>query len=56
MTDLAEVLFAEPNPVPAKAALALQGYMGNHVRLPLLAAQPATIERLRAAIAKHGLA
>lgn len=55
VTDLAEVLFAEPNPVPAKAALALQGYMGNHVRLPLLAAQPATIERLRAAIAKHGL-
>lgn len=44
-------LFIEPNPVPAKTALAWRGTMTSEVRLPLVEMAPATEERLRQTIA-----
>lgn len=51
LLPLFEALFLEPNPVPLKAALAVMGFGSGAVRLPLLAAQAATRERLRACLA-----
>lgn len=51
LLPLFEALSAEPNPIPVKTALALIGVCDAAMRLPLLAAQPATRERLRAALA-----
>jgi 4-hydroxy-tetrahydrodipicolinate synthase len=48
-------LFIESNPVPVKAALALQGRMTPDVRLPLTPLQPASRARLEATLAKFGL-
>jgi 4-hydroxy-tetrahydrodipicolinate synthase len=48
LLELHGLMFAEPNPAPAKAALALEGAMSAAVRLPLVAAG----EPLRASIAK----
>jgi len=45
--SLIDALFAETNPIPVKAALALLGRSRPDVRLPLLAAQPETEARLR---------
>ena len=42
-------LFAEPNPAPIKALLAAQGLMQDAVRLPLLPASEACVERLQEA-------
>lgn len=45
-----EALFAEPSPIPLKAGLSLLGLGGAALRLPLVAAEPATVERLREAL------
>jgi len=42
-------LFAEPNPAPIKALLAAQGLMRDEVRLPLLAASAACVQRAQEA-------
>lgn len=55
VVELAEALFAEPNPIPSKAALHLLGVMANEQRLPLQPALPATVERLKALLAKLAL-
>lgn len=50
---LVRALFCETNPVPVKAALALQGVIAHATpRLPLLAAAPNTLERLRTCLAR----
>jgi 4-hydroxy-tetrahydrodipicolinate synthase len=46
-----DALFAESNPIPVKAGLALLGLGGEGLRLPLTTAQPATRARLAAALA-----
>jgi 4-hydroxy-tetrahydrodipicolinate synthase len=51
LLPLIDALFAEPNPIPLKAALALAGLPGGALRLPLTPAEPATVERLRGALA-----
>ena len=48
---LHEALFAESNPVPVKAALALLGLVDGEIRLPLLPASAATEARLAEALA-----
>jgi 4-hydroxy-tetrahydrodipicolinate synthase len=48
-------LFVEANPVPVKAALALQGWMTGEVRLPLVALQPASRIRLETTLEQLGL-
>lgn len=45
---LADLLFSEPNPIPAKAALQLLGQLDNVLRLPLLPMTAAGQEKLRA--------
>lgn len=52
LLPLVRALFMESNPIPAKAALHLQGILATPVvRLPLTTAQPATVERLRSVLA-----
>jgi 4-hydroxy-tetrahydrodipicolinate synthase len=49
------LLFAEPSPAPAKAALELLGRMTREVRLPLVEATPALRARLAERLAVEGL-
>ena len=46
LLPLMDALFLESNPIPTKAALALKGICGDTLRLPLVAANPATRARL----------
>jgi 4-hydroxy-tetrahydrodipicolinate synthase len=48
-------LFIEANPVPAKAALARQGWMTEEVRLPLVPLQPQSRAKLEATLQALGL-
>jgi 4-hydroxy-tetrahydrodipicolinate synthase len=51
LTPLASALFAEPNPVVIKGVLAAQGRIPNGtVRLPLLPAEPASVDAALAAL------
>jgi 4-hydroxy-tetrahydrodipicolinate synthase len=50
LQPLFDALSAEPNPIPAKAALALLGICEPAMRLPLLPAAASTVETLRAAL------
>ncbi|MBY0364373.1 MAG: 4-hydroxy-tetrahydrodipicolinate synthase [Phreatobacter sp.] len=52
---LHQALFVEPNPAPSKAALSLLGRMADEVRLPMVAASPATRETLKKALVHAGL-
>ncbi|MBK8258840.1 MAG: 4-hydroxy-tetrahydrodipicolinate synthase [Polyangiaceae bacterium] len=49
---LHSAMFVEPNPAPAKAALALAGKMNPCVRLPLAPATESAIVRVKAALAQ----
>jgi 4-hydroxy-tetrahydrodipicolinate synthase len=52
---LMRALFVETNPVPVKAAMAELGWIAADVRRPLAPLRPASLERLRAALAATGL-
>ena len=47
LMDLMELLFMEGNPTGLKAALYLQGYCENTLRLPLVSASENLLEALR---------
>lgn len=47
LMPLLDANFIESNPIPVKAALTLMGRIGPGIRLPLVPAQPATVERMR---------
>jgi 4-hydroxy-tetrahydrodipicolinate synthase len=47
LLPLHAVMFVEPNPAPAKAALSLMGRMTADVRLPLVQATAAAVEKVR---------
>ena len=52
LTPLFDALFLESNPIPVKAALALEGHLPEAtVRLPLVEASPFVLDALRAALA-----
>jgi 4-hydroxy-tetrahydrodipicolinate synthase len=51
LSGLIKALFAETNPIPVKAAMALLGLDTGAVRLPMTAATAATVERLRSEMA-----
>ncbi|MBX3462785.1 MAG: 4-hydroxy-tetrahydrodipicolinate synthase [Planctomycetes bacterium] len=55
LLPLFDALFAEPNPIPVKAALDLVGIAGPMLRLPLQPATGATRDRLAAAL-RHATA
>jgi 4-hydroxy-tetrahydrodipicolinate synthase len=52
LLELHGLMFAEPNPAPAKAALAAEGKMKPSVRLPLVAASDATRAAVVAALGR----
>lgn len=53
LSELTETLFIEPNPVPAKAALAMEGHAKAELRLPLTEMEPANFQRLAAAMGRY---
>ncbi len=52
---LADMLFSEPNPIPAKAALSMMGQLTDSLRLPLCPMSGAGRAKLRALLHEHGL-
>lgn len=50
-----DALFVESNPIPLKAGLSLLGLGGDTLRLPLTTPEPATRERLAAALRAAGI-
>lgn len=50
LLPLIRLLFSEPNPGPVKAALALQGWIADELRLPMTPASDGCREQLRQAI------
>lgn len=52
---LIRALFAEVNPIPVKAALALMGKSGMEYRLPLCEPEESTIELLRKELTAYGI-
>lgn len=55
LLDVHQTMFIESNPVPVKTAAALMGKCRTDVRLPLVAMQNNTLEKLQAVLKKHGL-
>lgn len=55
LAPLVDAAFVESNPLPIKAALALMGRCGNHLRLPLVPMDPKHEAALRAALAIAGV-
>jgi 4-hydroxy-tetrahydrodipicolinate synthase len=52
---LADALFVETNPIPAKAALAMMGRIGPEIRAPLYAMSAGAREKLRAVLSEQGI-
>ena len=52
---LIRALFAEVNPIPVKAALALMGKSNMEYRLPLCPPEDSTIELLKKELTAYGL-
>jgi 4-hydroxy-tetrahydrodipicolinate synthase len=55
LLPLVAALFAEPNPIPVKAAVAWLGFEVGDLRLPLQPPEPATLERVTAALEEAGI-
>ncbi len=53
--DLINKLFCEVNPIPVKTAMALMGYCGYEIRLPLCEMEDANKAALEAVMKKHGI-
>ncbi|WP_298061449.1 4-hydroxy-tetrahydrodipicolinate synthase [uncultured Rikenella sp.] len=53
--EATDLLFAEGNPVGAKAALAIKGIIGNNLRLPLVPASEGLVAKLKYQIDRYGL-
>ena len=54
LKPLFKALFAEPNPIPAKAAMAQLGLMENSLRLPLVPAAPETEKLIAETLTNFG--
>lgn len=55
LLKLANTLFCEVNPIPAKTAMALMGYCSEEMRLPLCEMEPANKEKLIAVMKEYGV-
>lgn len=53
LLPLTEALFAEVNPIPVKAAMKLMGFDCGDCRLPLTAASPSTVKKLKKLLLPH---
>jgi 4-hydroxy-tetrahydrodipicolinate synthase len=49
------LLFAEPSPGPAKAAMAILGRCTTELRLPMTPASPSLVEQLRGELRTLGM-
>ena len=56
LLPLMDALFVESSPIPLKAGLRLMGLAGDTLRLPLCAAEPATVQRMTEALKGLGVA
>ena len=54
MRNLFKGLFVETNPIPAKAAMVLQGRVGPELRLPLTTLSKSNEEHLKAVLEELG--
>ncbi len=54
-TDLADALFCETNPIPAKTAMRMMGYEAGPLRMPLSEMEPENLEKLKKALKAHNL-
>ena len=52
LAEVFRLLFVEPNPIPVKAGLRLVGIDAGKPRLPLVEAQPSTVDALRKALSE----
>jgi len=55
LLDIHQAMFIESNPVPVKTAAALMGKCRADVRLPMVAMQSETLEKLQSVLRKHQL-
>ena len=55
LLDVHQAMFIESNPVPVKTSAALMGKCRSDVRLPMVAMQADTLEKLQAVLRKHNL-
>lgn len=55
LLEVTDLLFAEGNPIGAKAALSIKGIMNGNVRLPLVSASEALRAKMRYQMEKYGL-
>ncbi|MEA3544349.1 MAG: 4-hydroxy-tetrahydrodipicolinate synthase [Thermodesulfobacteriota bacterium] len=55
LLDVHQAMFIDSNPVPVKTAAALMGQCRADVRLPLVAMQAHTLEKLQTVLRKHNL-
>jgi 4-hydroxy-tetrahydrodipicolinate synthase len=55
LTPIFEALFCETNPIPVKAALAMQGKIGDEIRLPMTKLTEASAAHVRGALSDLGL-
>ena len=55
LLDVHQAMFIESNPVPVKTSAALMGKCRADVRLPLVAMQPTTLEKLQNVLRQHAL-
>jgi 4-hydroxy-tetrahydrodipicolinate synthase len=56
LMPLFDALFCETNPIPLKAAMALLGWIGDEIRLPLTKLSEANRERLQLTLKELGIA
>jgi len=55
LQPLVDAIFCETNPIPIKEALAMRGWIGPEIRLPLTRLSTGNQERLRLALKEYGL-
>lgn len=55
LKDFCDAMFCDVNPIPVKTALNLLGWDVGPLRLPLCDPTEAGLEKIRAALEKHGL-
>jgi 4-hydroxy-tetrahydrodipicolinate synthase len=55
LADLNRTMFIETNPGPVKAAVALLGWAGPELRLPLAPVSDANLAKVREAMVRFGL-
>lgn len=56
LKDFCDAMFCEVNPIPVKTALGLLGWRVGELRSPMCPPSPENLERIKAVLARYGLA